>query len=47
MVSWEGAEMTFQIRVEDEAVAHNEVVVLAIGIKAGNRLFVGGKEYKL
>jgi mRNA-degrading endonuclease RelE of RelBE toxin-antitoxin system len=25
----------------------NKVVVLAIGIKAGNRLFAGGKEYKL
>jgi mRNA-degrading endonuclease RelE of RelBE toxin-antitoxin system len=43
----------WQLSIDDFRVfydiddSQNEVVILAIGTKAGNRLIIGGKEYRL
>jgi len=47
--AWElrfGSDNRFRVFYRTDAINH-QVRILAIGIKSGNRLFIGGEEFKL
>ena len=46
LVSTSGSDNRFRV-FYDVDVERNEVHILAIGVKEGNRLFIGGEEVKL
>jgi len=46
LAKWQLSSGNFRVFYDIDEIK-TEVLVLAIGVKAGNRLFVGGKEYKL
>jgi len=46
LAKWQLSVDDFRV-IYDVDEARKEVLILAIGKKIGNRLFIGGKEYKL